>query len=55
MSKKMDEICDNCGRRRGYHYGEPDDSCYGYCGDEIELFESCKPKVYSNIKGDKEE
>lgn len=43
MSKKMDEICDNCGRRRGDHYGEPDDSCYG---KKSELFEPCIPKIF---------
>lgn len=41
MADKMNynEICGNCGKRRGDHYGEPEDSCYG---DKQEIFESQK-------------
>lgn len=47
MNKTMDEICNNCGSRRGDHFGEPDDSCYG---DKKELFESSKPKIFRESK-----
>lgn len=47
MKINMNELCDNCGKRRGDHYGEPDDSCYG---DPRELFESSKPKKFVKDK-----
>lgn len=47
----MDEICDNCGCRRGDYYGEPEDSCYG---DKNELFESCKSKKFAKSKDGEE-
>ena len=47
MKINMDEICDNCGSRRGDHYGDPEDSCYG---KKNELFESCSPKIFRESK-----
>ncbi len=47
MKINMDEICDNCGRRRGDHYGDPEDSCYG---KKNELFEDCSPKIFRESK-----